>query len=86
MPRQQARCAGTYTYTRNLISCWDKTKNQKPQTYPYCHRLDYKLYLPSVDLDSKFTGVHGEECQNRKIQRPRLAEQKACGTGTTAEA
>ena len=35
----------------------DKTKNQKPQTYLYCHRLDSKLHLPSVDLDSKFTGV-----------------------------
>ena len=44
-----------------ILEIWfparDKTKNQKPQTYLYCHRLDYKLYLPSVDLDSKFTGV-----------------------------
>ena len=34
-----------------------KPTNQKPQTYLYCHRLDYKLYLPSIDLNSKFTGV-----------------------------
>ena len=45
------------SYTRNYISRQGQTKDQKPQTYLYCHRLDYKLYLPSVDVDSKFTGV-----------------------------
>ena len=42
---------------RFLDSCRARIQKSETTNLPVLSQFDYKLYLPSVDLDSKFTGV-----------------------------